>query len=179
MQLQMCTTFEQRTKNKFVRYLNNGLLRIGLGLFRVGIKVNGEEWSYGGKIVWLEPKLKEALQLKASVPLGETRSSSSEISSIICLLRNGRFRLHNYALLTSNCNHFADIFVQHLGTKKRISRWTLRVCEFAQAFPKLSNSHERNFLAERLHIFETGSGNICGVYRGALKLSKVLTQLMF
>lgn len=96
---------------------NESLIPFGLGLFHSGVVVGGSEYTFasGGGIFNHEPK-GAAAKFRETVNIGSFHGSSQQLAQIIEELRQD-FTGSNYHVLTRNCNHFADEFLQRLVNK--------------------------------------------------------------
>jgi deubiquitinase DESI2 len=94
---------------------NDMLLNFGLGLFHSGVQIGGTEYTFasGSGIFTHSPKEAGGAVFRESVVIGEYSGSNAEIEDIISTLRPA-FKGDSYNVLSRNCNHFADEFLNRV-----------------------------------------------------------------
>lgn len=103
----------------------NKLMRDGLafgGIFHGAVQVYEEEWSFGycesGTGVFsCHPKLNPMYTYRETVPLGSTKLSRAQVEQILSDLSRD-WPGYTYDLLSRNCNHFCEEFLERLGAPK-------------------------------------------------------------
>eukprot|EP00246_Nothoceros_aenigmaticus_P007564 TRINITY_DN2146_c0_g2_i1.p1 TRINITY_DN2146_c0_g2~~TRINITY_DN2146_c0_g2_i1.p1 ORF type:complete len:261 (-),score=36.32 TRINITY_DN2146_c0_g2_i1:197-979(-) len=103
----------------------NKLMRDGLafgGIFHGAVQVFEEEWSFGycdaGPGVFsCPPKLNPMYTYRESISLGSTTLSPVEVKQVLNELSRA-WPGYTYDLLSRNCNHFCEEFLERLGAQK-------------------------------------------------------------
>lgn len=113
---------------------NAYLYHWGLGAYHSGVEINGVEYTFGsgGGVFEMTPKNAgpDAI-FRESIDMGVYEGSSQEFESILNHLRID-FNGSSYNILTRNCNHFADKFLQ-LVVKKSAPAYVNRLASLGSA----------------------------------------------
>lgn len=94
---------------------NDLLLNFGVGLFHSGVQIGGQEYTFasGSGIFTHSPKEAGGARFRESVEIGTYTGSNSDIESILSSLRPV-FQGKDYNVITKNCNHFAEEFLNRV-----------------------------------------------------------------
>jgi len=125
------------SKHAFVGLLNRAAAPLGVGgAFHVAVEVFGHEWSYGwtaqgSGIGGCLPHQDPNHMYQTSVPLGTTRSSKLEFSSVMRQLP-AKWLGPEYNIIHHNCIHFAQALVELLGVGP-VPKWVVALSRHAEA----------------------------------------------
>jgi hypothetical protein len=94
----------------------------GLGLYHSGVEVGGWEYSFasrGAGIFKIAPKQAKGVRFCKRIEIGslENGEEGGEVQEALTVLRDN-FQPEDYDLVTKNCNHFCDAFLQQLLGKR-------------------------------------------------------------
>ncbi|KAI8975310.1 PPPDE putative peptidase domain-containing protein, partial [Mycotypha africana] len=112
-----------------------------IGVFHSGVQIGDKEYCFGGHslpnitgVFVVEPKVGiPELTLKQTIDMGTTDLSKREIEELLVTLSD-EFTGPSYNLLTRNCNHFTEAFVEKL-TQQPLPPWINRAARIGSMFP--------------------------------------------
>ncbi|KAI9269699.1 PPPDE putative peptidase domain-containing protein [Helicostylum pulchrum] len=113
----------------------------GIGVFHSGVEICGKEYCFGGHevpnltgVFVVEPKIGiPELTLKQTIDMGTTDLTEKEIEELLLTLSD-EFMGPSYNLLSRNCNHFTEGFVERLNSKT-VPFWINRAAKLGNMFP--------------------------------------------
>eukprot|EP01024_Parvocaulis_polyphysoides_P006779 TRINITY_DN1192_c0_g2_i1.p1 TRINITY_DN1192_c0_g2~~TRINITY_DN1192_c0_g2_i1.p1 ORF type:complete len:196 (+),score=12.82 TRINITY_DN1192_c0_g2_i1:75-662(+) len=126
------TNLESENMKTTIKTVNGVTRQLGLGgAFHGAVEVYGWEWSYGfcerGTGVYrCTPKANTMYSYRETVELGTTNLTSREVQLLIGKL-SASWVGERYDLLTHNCCHFCEVFVQELGLQRSFPAWINRM----------------------------------------------------
>lgn len=102
--------------------INLILSPVGVGLYHSGIEINDTEYSFASKaggIFRIEPKKARGVRFREQIEIGRLEEGEEEldIERALEVLRPN-FQPSDYDLVTRNCNHFCDAFLQEILGKQ-------------------------------------------------------------
>lgn len=110
--------------------INCILSPVGFGLYHSGVEINNIEYSFASKgsgIFKIQPKKAKGVRFHEQVVLGVLEGNEEEeVERALQALRSN-FHSQDYDLITKNCNHFCDAFVQEL-LGKPLPGYVNRMC---------------------------------------------------
>ncbi|KAG2231560.1 PPPDE putative peptidase domain-containing protein [Thamnidium elegans] len=118
-----------------------GYYALGVGVFHSGVEICGKEYCFGGHevpnltgVFVVEPKIGiPELTLKQTIDMGTTDLTEKEIEELLLTLSD-EFMGPSYNLLSRNCNHFTEEFVERLNNKT-VPFWINRAAKLGNMFP--------------------------------------------
>ncbi|KAI9475619.1 MAG: PPPDE putative peptidase domain-containing protein [Benjaminiella poitrasii] len=118
-----------------------GYYALGIGVFHSGVEIGEKEYCFGGHdipnvtgVFVVEPKTGiPELTLKKTFDMGTIDLTENELEDLLLKLSD-EFTGPSYNLLTRNCNHFTEEFVERL-THKSIPAWINRAAKLGNMFP--------------------------------------------
>eukprot|EP01117_Protostelium_nocturnum_P007317 TRINITY_DN2617_c0_g1_i1.p1 TRINITY_DN2617_c0_g1~~TRINITY_DN2617_c0_g1_i1.p1 ORF type:complete len:235 (-),score=69.04 TRINITY_DN2617_c0_g1_i1:200-904(-) len=125
---------------------NDRFYSVGIGAYHTGVEIYGKEYAFGfhemeSSGIWsATPKQAVNVKFRESIDLGKTTMNEREVESIIDQL-GSKWIGTSYNILTRNCNHFSEDFVQLLLGRSipnfvnRLAYWSSYFsCFFPQNF---------------------------------------------
>ncbi|KAI8331081.1 PPPDE putative peptidase domain-containing protein [Choanephora cucurbitarum] len=118
-----------------------GYYALGVGVFHSGVEIGGKEYCFGGHelpnvtgVFVVEPKTGiPELTLKETFDMGTTDLTDREIEELLVRMSD-EYVGTSYNLLTRNCNHFTEDFVERL-THRSMPSWINRAARLGAMFP--------------------------------------------
>jgi len=106
-------------RSKLLSVANKTLRKLGTGVFHAGVAVHGSEWSFAGGgtgsgiVRGVPGDTSDHLRHK-EVLVGVTTLKEGEVQSLLDEM-SAEWASADYDVLSKNCLHFADKFLQRLG----------------------------------------------------------------
>ncbi|GAA5797346.1 hypothetical protein HPULCUR_002729 [Helicostylum pulchrum] len=102
-----------------------GYYALGIGVFHSGVEICGKEYCFGGHEV---PNLTGVFVVEPKIGIPELTLNT------IGLTLSDEFMGPSYNLLSRNCNHFTEGFVERLNSKT-VPFWINRAAKLGNMFP--------------------------------------------
>lgn len=117
----------------------------GLGMFHTGVEVYGREWCFGNfvGIGYVKPTMDPCHQYRETIEMGETSLSARQVASKIAQLRR-EWTGDSYNLLTRNCHHFSEAFLNELGVAE-LPEWCNSLAGKPAGFANWFSSSDTDF----------------------------------